>query len=248
MLKSFDLSSKRVDDFKYTQQTHLKDTVDKLKDEVADIRNQLSATQECTCKDAISSIQGDMEHFQSFIDEQKQHLRMKNKKSDEKIGLVANGSPAYKQNVRTRNKVEGSRKVWGTMKSTSASALSNAIKSLSDVDVNTLVIKRKYKITSTNHVSKWWFVIRGEESSLKNLDEKWEPISLHTSWKLEPLLSFNNAINDPTTPPLKTTDGAPKDEFETVDTLTKDPENLHAPGLDLVASGGSVYTPGKISM
>ena len=112
------------------------------------------------------------------------------------------------------------------MKSTSATTLSNAIKSLSDVNVDTLIIKRKYKTTLTNRKSKWWFVIRGAEYSLKNLAEKWEPIALHTSWKLEPLFRFDDTINDLTT----TTDGASKDaageigtEIGTVHTHTKDP-------------------------
>ena len=73
----------------------LQATVDKLKDEVADLRNQLPASntnKECTCKDAISSIQGDIQHLQSVVDnnafsyaeivkkvelKQKQHSRRK---------------------------------------------------------------------------------------------------------------------------------------------------------------------------
>ena len=144
---------------------------------------------------------------------QKQHPRMKNWSGDEKKGAT-DGRPSHKQSAKTKLKVEGSRTVWGTMHSTSVSALSNAIKSLSDVDVNTLVIKYKYK-------SKWWFVIRGQESTLKILDENWELVALHTNWKLQPLLRFDGTVNDPTA----TSDGASKDaageigpEIETVGT------------------------------
>ena len=182
----------------------------------------------------------------------KQHPRRKSRPGNEKKGPT-DRHLSHKQSDKTKVKVEGSRKVWGTMKSTSASTMSNAIKSLSDVDVDTLTIQRKYQNTLTNRKSKWWFVIRGEESSLKNLDVKWEPIALHTSWKLELLLRFDDTITDSTT----TTDGASKDaadEIGTVHTQTKDPAlqddmmptseaNPHAPESVYVVNPMSQVSP-----
>ena len=95
---------------------------------------------------------------------------------------------------RQRDKIQvaGSRKIWGTLKSTTTSAVSNAVCSLTGMNANHLIFKRKYKTNPTKNSSKWWFVIRSDEALLKDLEEQWHLIALQTNWKIEPVLCFSD--------------------------------------------------------
>ena len=42
-------------------------------------------------------------------------------------------------------------------------------------------------IHKVNCVTRWWFVVRCEESALEQLQEEWQAVALQTAWKLEPL-------------------------------------------------------------
>ena len=42
--------------------------------------------------------------------------------------------------------------------------------------------------------TKWWFVIRGAEDVLIELQDKWENIALQTSWKLEDCFMFSDSV------------------------------------------------------
>ena len=55
--------------------------------------------------------------------------------------------------------VAGSRKIWGTLKSTTTSVVSNAVCFLTGMNADHLIFKCKYKINPTKNSSKWWFVI-----------------------------------------------------------------------------------------
>ena len=111
-------------------------------------------------------------------------------------GSSSHGSVSPKRSENRnlpRVQVSGARKVWGTLKTTTATAVSNALKSLTNIPSNSLTVKRKFK-TTTRDTSKqivhWWFVIRGEEKVLERLQNEWSSVSIQTAWKLEPLLEF----------------------------------------------------------
>ena len=91
-----------------------------------------------------------------------------------------------------RVRVNGARKVWGTLKNTTVKGVSNALTVLGKVPSNALTIKRKYKTVNTDskRVVRWWFVIRGEEKVLEQLENNWSSVGIQTAWKLEPLLEF----------------------------------------------------------
>ena len=91
--------------------------------------------------------------------------------------------------------VAGSRKIWGTLKSTTTSVVSNAVCSLTGMNADHLIFKCKYKTNPTKNSSKWWFVIRSDEALLKDLEEKWHLIALQTNWKIEPVLRFSDDPN-----------------------------------------------------
>ena len=134
------------------------------------------------------------------------------------------GEPGVSQPPRkARVQVSGARKVWGTLKHTPVEAVSNALKTLTDIPLVSLTIKRKYKTVHKNSrqsVVRWWFVVRGEERILQELQGKWGPVATQTSWKLEPLLEFEKT--NPATPLSEST-------LETSSTPTDgSPENVQA--------------------
>ena len=68
---------------------------------------------------------------------------------------------------RKRVSIDNARKVWGTLRSTTCSAVTNAIKRLvSEPLAETLLIKRKYKVNASGSITKWWYVVRGENEML----------------------------------------------------------------------------------
>lgn len=100
-------------------------------------------------------------------------------------------------NTRPKVRVEGKRKVWGTLRTTTASAISNTIKALTNVEG--LSIRRKFSRGSRSSrigVSKWWYIISGEESMLDQLCNKWSVVKLQTNWSLEPVFAFTDSESD----------------------------------------------------
>ena len=59
-----------------------------------------------------------------------------------------------------------------------------------------LTVKRKYKSTPRHPhaITKWWFVVSGEENLLQQLYGEWSTISDQTEgkWSLEPLLCYSD--------------------------------------------------------
>ena len=62
-------------------------------------------------------------------------------------------SPNAHNSLRQRDKIQvaGSRKIWGTLKSTTTSAMSNAICSLTGMNADHLIFKRQYKTNPTKN-------------------------------------------------------------------------------------------------
>ena len=87
--------------------------------------------------------------------------------------------------------------MWGTLRSTTCSEVTNAIKRLvSEPLAETLLIKRKYKVNASGSITKWWYVVRGEKRDVELLERKWESISTHTGWRLEPTFCFEEDNED----------------------------------------------------
>ena len=93
--------------------------------------------------------------------------------------------------------VPGARRIWGTLPATNSRAVEQVISSLTYVSAGELRIKRKYKTAPDNsnsctqqRVVRWWFVVRGEDSVLEQLQKDWHLVAIHTDWKLTPLLQY----------------------------------------------------------
>ena len=102
---------------------------------------------------------------------------------------------------RPKVEVKGKRKVWGTLSTTTVAAVKNAIKVISKVE--DLEIKRKYHLKKAQkvslesdaasiQVSKWWFVISGDESTLDQLAKNWDAVKIQSNWSLKPIFSYGN--------------------------------------------------------
>ena len=83
------------------------------------------------------------------------------------------------------------------------SLIEQAIKSLTSIKEG-LSFKRKYKYRINNQrgISRWWFVVSGEESLLQQLQEEWpvihQQVNLKGKWSLEPLLCYeSNVASEP---------------------------------------------------
>ena len=90
--------------------------------------------------------------------------------------------------------MEGKRKIWGTRKTTTAEDVTRTINSHTSIKTG-LTVKRKYKSNPRypHAISKWWFVISGEENLLEKLQGEWSTVNNQTEgkWSLEPLLCYD---------------------------------------------------------
>ena len=91
------------------------------------------------------------------------------------------------------------------VRSTTTLAVEKAFKTVTSVSTKSLVVKRKFKTAHNDkdRVTKWWFVIRGEESVLEQLQKEWPTVGIQTSWRLEPVLSYDD---DPAAEQLRIVD------------------------------------------
>ena len=101
-------------------------------------------------------------------------------------------------NSTERVQARGVRRIWGTMKSCSSSAVKNAITRLIPDQripgIAEVSVKRKFKRSSDNKL-RWWFLIYMPEEALEKLESEWEPVALQTSWKLEPCMAPANFLH-----------------------------------------------------
>ena len=54
-----------------------------------------------------------------------------------------------------------------------------------------LQVRRKYKTNQDGKTVWWWFLIRGDEQVLVELEGKWDSIALQRTWKLEDCYKYN---------------------------------------------------------
>ena len=111
--------------------------------------------------------------------------------SDSTSAATLSSSSGQASKLRPKVTVMGSRKIWGTLRSTTVAAIRNAFKA-TKVQTENLTIRRKYSMArGTSLEQKWWFVIKGDEEVLVQLQEEWDQsIGVQTTWKLEPLLQY----------------------------------------------------------
>ena len=104
---------------------------------------------------------------------------------------ISNGHTGTYTNTITpiQFQLSGVRRVWGTLKSTTTAAVENALSLVSEVPVNEILVKCKYKVKeeSDRRLTRWWFILRASEQTLRALGNHWQKIQIQTAWKLEPV-------------------------------------------------------------
>ena len=89
--------------------------------------------------------------------------------------------------------------MWGTLRTTTATAVKSTIRAITKIEG--LDVKRKYHVKKTRQdssrgtniqLSKWWLVVSGEEPTLELLEKKWSAVNYQTNWTLEPVLSYGD--------------------------------------------------------
>ena len=91
----------------------------------------------------------------------------------------------------------GARRVWGTIPTCSAGAISATIAKLIPQKLE-LRVKRKFKKLQNNKPL-WWFVIHGTENELAILEKEWGKVHNHTPWTLHECYMLQSA-SMPNTP------------------------------------------------
>lgn len=108
-------------------------------------------------------------------------------------------SPRVRSNTdkssRTKVKVSGARRIWGTLKTATTTSVSYSLRKLSSL-VNKFSLKRKFKTNSTSGRTHWWFIVKGSESDLEELEKEWDRVQLQTGWKLELCYMSSSEIPD----------------------------------------------------
>ena len=115
--------------------------------------------------------------------------------------LLDSSKSASSESSKSKIKVAGARKIWGTVPTCSAGAVTATISKLVPTKLQ-LGTQRKTKTSSRNKVV-WWFVVHGTESDLVTLERDWEKVQVRTLWSLEncymPSLSTTQSENLPGT-------------------------------------------------
>ena len=116
------------------------------------------------------------------------------KKSPRKADLLnAQSASSVPSATKEKESVTGSRKLWGIPHATTAAVVSSTFGKLTTVG-KLVEVKRKYKSQpngSTNRWNtKWWFILRGSEDVLMELEGEWEHVQLQTTWQLMPCLKY----------------------------------------------------------
>lgn len=144
-------------------------------------------------------------------------------------------------------KIPGLRKVWGSVRSCTTNVMANTISSLCPTMVNKLQLRRKYKITPDGQVRLWWFLIRGDEEVLLQLEKIWSTVAVQTSWKLEECVKFadsrspeSSSAPDGTSPEVK---GSKFERIE-FDSSVEDDHHVVQKSAD---NHSSPVTSGKVS-
>ena len=97
--------------------------------------------------------------------------------------------PIPARTSRERVPVEGVRRVWGTLKATSTTAVASTLQKLTTVG-NQILVRKKTR-SDTN---RWWFLLKGTEPLLCKLESEWDKVSLQTNWKLEPCTKPSDSV------------------------------------------------------
>ena len=183
-------------------------TIEELKTQVSDLQEKVTSSTDTTdyCQDTVAGMQNDVQQLQSDLAKQrslysnivKQSKKGANSAQRKRVFRPTLPPKEKTQGNKTKVTVQGSRKLWGTRRSTNTATIISSFNMIPNADpqLKGVTIKRKFKSNTRSSKQKWWFVIRSEESLLKSLDENWNYVKALTGWLLEPLLRYEESTPD----------------------------------------------------
>ena len=219
--------------------TALTDAVEMLKMEVKQLKETLAAA-----TSELSSLRSNRPPAKSTYAskaaarrpaQQARHRNLTNKdanrsnqtpSSSDATATRSQGDIPAPANRRERVPVEGVRRVWGTLKATSTTAVASTLQKLTTVG-NQISVRKKTR-SDTN---RWWFLLKGTESLLCKLEGEWDKVSLQTNWKLEP-------CTKPSSESVLQTSST-----STADNPARNPPSIHAQSINSAAATNSPSPP-----
>lgn len=101
-----------------------------------------------------------------------------------------NSSPTREERHKVnREKVTGARRVWGTFADATTKSVKAAMRkvfAIGESDEKDLNVIRRYKPGGRGRKARWWFILKSNESTLAEIEGKWESMEMQTGWKIEP--------------------------------------------------------------
>ena len=91
-------------------------------------------------------------------------------------------------------KVDGARRIWGTVPTCSTRAITTTISKLVGTELQ-LQIRRKTRVLANNKTV-WWFIVKGSENDLTILEQEWDKVQNQTLWTLL-YVTYCEPIPDP---------------------------------------------------
>lgn len=117
-----------------------------------------------------------------------------------KAGSSSSQSTPSSSDSGPRVKFQDVRRVWGTMRTTSTTAVTSTLKKLTKQG-DKVSVKRKNRTNGNGREKSWWFLIKGEEQVLCELEKEWDAtVGLQTNWKLESCYRPTTPVNADLTP------------------------------------------------
>ena len=178
------------------------------------------------------------------------HNRRKNRQASNPGSVSTPANPDVDNRGQNRPKPErvvvpGVRRIWGTLKYASIAAVSSTLNKLTTLG-SQLTVRKKVKPGGKH----WWFLIKGTEEVLKNLEEEWVRVSLQINWKLEPCTRPKNDSNVPNLSPAAdaTHTVTSNEEDTTCPANTSDRNTTHATTLDVNDAPTAGKPPNQLSV
>lgn len=125
------------------QEMFLKDELTALRADLLQLKESVVALQASKSKSKVSNLSWSVVAARG--NKQPPRKRMT---PDHESRKRKNDTAQRKQSSSQRRKrvaIPGARRIWGTMRSTTQTAVTNALKQLTTVDVSQLIVKRKFK-------------------------------------------------------------------------------------------------------
>ena len=160
-----------------------------------------------------------------------------------KVHVGSSSSQSTPNSSGPRVKFQGVRRMWGTMKSTSTTAVTSTLKKLT-THGDKVSVKRKNRTKDNGREKSWWFLIKGQEGVLCNLENEWDSsVGLQTNWKLESCYrptTSDNTDSTPSQPSQAQSETATSTHVSPVSpSATKTTANI--PELDAVGDGQNSF-------